>query len=203
MNDSNEPFNNKLETLQLQKSINWKKITIIFIILSTIFFILLILALIIILKNNNSKEKKDDEKEWEWSAKGDRIKTEWGEKLNPKEVWKEYPRPQLQREEWLNLNGIWDYAITKKNDIRPEKYDGKILVPFPLESSLSGVMKNLTENEELWYSKDFEIKREWKGYKILLNFGAVDWKSEVYINYKKVGNMKVVLLHFFLILLII
>ena len=79
MNDSNEPFNNKLETLQLQKSINWKKITIIFIILSTIFFILLILALIIILKNNNSKEKKDDEKEWEWSAKGDRIKTEWGE----------------------------------------------------------------------------------------------------------------------------
>ncbi len=188
MNDNNEPFNNKLETLQLQKSINWKKIAIIFIILSTIFFILIFLTLIIILKNNNSKEKKDDEKEWEWSAKGDRIKTEWGEKLNPKEVWKEYPRPQLQRQEWLNLNGIWDYAITKKNDIRPEKYDGKILVPFPLESSLSGVMKNLTENEILWYSKDFELKKEWKGDKILLNFGAVDWKSEIYINYKKVGE---------------
>ena len=185
MNDNNEPFNDKLESINLNESINWKTIAIIFIILSSFFFILLIISLIIILKKDNSEEKKD---EWEWSAKGDRIKTEWGEKLNPKEVWKEYPRPQLQRQEWLNLNGMWDYAITKKNEIRPEKYDGKILVPFPLESSLSGVMKNLTENEELWYSKDFEVKREWKGDKILLNFGAVDWKCEIYINYKKVGE---------------
>jgi hypothetical protein len=185
MDDNNQPFNNNLQEFHLHKTINWKKISIIFIILSSLFFILLIIALIIILKNFNSKEKKEDEK---WSAKGDKIKTEWGEKLNPKEVWKEYPRPQLQRKEWLNLNGLWNYSITKKNDIRPEKYDGKILVPFPLESSLSGVMKNLTENEVLWYSKEFELRNEWKGNKILLNFGAIDWKSEIYINYKKVGE---------------
>ena len=110
MDDNNQPFNNNLQEFHLHKTINWKKISIIFIILSSLFFILLIIALIIILKNFNSKEKKEDEK---WSAKGDKIKTEWGEKLNPKEVWKEYPRPQLQRKEWLNLNGLWNYSIRK------------------------------------------------------------------------------------------
>ena len=75
-----------------------------------------------------------DEK-WDWSPKGDKIKTKWGKNLDPEKVWQEYPRPQLERKDWLNLNGAWSYSITQKDAQKPETPDGKILVPFPLESS--------------------------------------------------------------------
>ena len=128
-----------------------------------------------------------DEK-WDWSPKGDKIKTKWGKNLDPEKVWQEYPRPQLERKDWLNLNGAWSYSITQKDAQKPETPDGKILVPFPLESSLSGVMGNLTNKQVIWYEKEFEIPQDWGNKNILLHFGAVDWKCELYINGYNVGE---------------
>ena len=88
-----------------------------------------------------------------WCPAGNKIKTKWGCKLNPEKVWQEYPRPQLERKDWINLNGFWSYSITEINSPKPVKFDGKILVPFCLESSLSGVMKPLNEKQILWYYK--------------------------------------------------
>ena len=123
-----------------------------------------------------------------WKPAGDRIKTKWGQNLDYKKVWQEYPRPQLQREDWMNLNGLWNYAIRDQSVLNETKFDGQILVPFPLESSLSGVMKNLSQTEVIFYEKAFVIPDGWKGKNVLLNFGAVDWKCEVYVNREKVGE---------------
>ena len=88
----------------------------------------------------------------------------------------------------MNLNGVWSYSITGKEDLKPEKLEGKILVPFPLESSLSGVMKYLTQDQVIWYEKEITIPKDWNDKKILLHFGGVDWKTKVYINNIKVGE---------------
>ena len=75
----------------------------------------------------------------QWAPAGDRIMTEWGESLGPENVLAEYPRPIMERSEWMNLNGLWDYAIVSLGEEFPESPDGKILVPFAVESALSGV----------------------------------------------------------------
>ncbi|TDG37293.1 beta-galactosidase [Pedobacter changchengzhani] len=124
----------------------------------------------------------------QWKPAGDKIKTEWGEKLNPKNVLAEYPRPIMARQNWKNLNGLWNYAITDTSKAQPANFDGKILVPFAAESSLSGVMKNVGASKDLWYNTTFTIPSDWKGKDVLLNFGAVDWRTEVWINDKKVGT---------------
>ena len=134
-------------------------------------------------KNLNSLAEED----WNWAPAGDKIKTKWAKSVDPKNVWPEYPRPQLERKDWINLNGPWSYSI-RQDDVKPENHDGKILVPFSLESSLSGVMKAITEKDVIWYEKEFEIPEKWKGKKILLHFGAVDWKCTLYINEDKVGE---------------
>lgn len=123
-----------------------------------------------------------------WKPAGERIKTVWSEKVDPSNPLPEYPRPQLVREQWMNLNGLWDYAILPKGKNNPAQFDGKILVPFPIESSLSGVQKTVGDNNELWYHRSFTLPAAWKGKKILLNFGAVDWKADVWINDIKVGS---------------
>ena len=123
-----------------------------------------------------------------WHPVGTRIKTKWGNNLKPENVWQEYPRPQLERKDWLNLNGIWHYSITDIGSKKPEKFDQNILVPFCLESSLSGVMKPLNETQILWYYKEFEIPKKWKDKNIIIHFNAVDWKSELYINDDKIGE---------------
>lgn len=122
-----------------------------------------------------------------WQPAGDRIKTQWADHINPENPLPEYPRPQMLRDQWQNLNGLWDYTITPKGYSTPEKWDGKILVPFPIESSLSGVQKMVGQENELWYRKSFSIPATWKNKKILLNFGAVDWKADVWVNDIKVG----------------
>jgi hypothetical protein len=81
----------------------------------------------------------------EWKPAGDRIKTPWAEKVDPSNVLPEYPRPLMVRQQWTNLNGLWDFAITKQGAGQPDSYNGQILVPFAVESSLSGVMKTVTE----------------------------------------------------------
>jgi len=123
----------------------------------------------------------------QWHPMGDKIKTEWANQVDPNHVWPEYPRPLMERMEWLNLNGLWDYAIKPRFNREPSLYDGKILVPFAVESNLSGVQKSVGEHNELWYKRMFTVPPAWKGKNILLHFGAVDWKAEVFINDIKVG----------------
>lgn len=123
-----------------------------------------------------------------WEPAGDKIKTEWGENLDPDNVWDAYPRPMMERAEWMNLNGLWDYAILPANSPAPNSYDGEILVPFAVESSLSGVMQRLGKENELWYEREIEIPSDWNGQNILLHFGAVDWKADVWLNDVKIGS---------------
>ncbi|KAA6341944.1 Beta-galactosidase BoGH2A [termite gut metagenome] len=124
----------------------------------------------------------------QWQPQGDKIKTQWAETLDPNNVLPEYPRPILERTDWKNLNGLWDYAILPLGENEPQQYDGKILVPFAVESSLSGVMKPLGNQNELWYKRQFTIPSNWKNKSILLHFGAVDWKAEVFLNDIKIGT---------------
>ena len=126
----------------------------------------------------------------QWKPVGDNIKTKWGENINPNNVLQEYPRPILVRNDWKNLNGLWDYTITSKGENKPENYDGEILVPFPIESSLSGVRKRISKEQELWYHKNFQIPKKWKSKEIIIHFGAVDWESELWINDINVGLHK-------------
>ncbi len=124
----------------------------------------------------------------QWTPAGDRIMTEWGESLDPEKVLAEYPRPIMERSEWKNLNGLWDYAIVGLGEEFPDSPDGKILVPFAVESALSGVGKTVGEDKELIYRTEFQVPSKWKGKRILLNFGAVDWKAEILVNGIKTGS---------------
>ena len=100
----------------------------------------------------------------------------------------EYPRPQLERSEWMNLNGLWSYAITDLKATKPAAFDGQILVPFAVESALSGVQKRVTKENLLWYERTFTIPAKWANQRVMLNFGAVDWSADVYVNDIFVGN---------------
>ena len=166
----------------------WKIISYIFFVTTVLFLAGAAIFIFLYFDNESEDDKKDDNQEWKWQAAGERIKTRWAEKLDPNKIWQEYPRPQLERKDWINLNGPWKYAIRKFEDLSPDSYDGYILVPFPVESALSGVMKTFTKDDALWYEKEVEIPKEWEGKHILLNFGAVDWKCEIYINRKKAGE---------------
>lgn len=126
----------------------------------------------------------------QWKPAGDKIKTQWAEQVNPKSVLPEYPRPLMERSEWQNLNGEWEYAIKPVGEVEPASFDGNILVPFAVESSLSGVQKEVGEKNELWYKRSFTVPAKWKGKDVMLNFGAVDWKAEVFINDVLVGSHK-------------
>src|ERR687892_639704 len=83
----------------------------------------------------------------EWKPAPAPLMTKWGKAVTPDNAWREYPRPQMVRKEWLNLNGLWDYAITAKGAAKPEKWDGQILVPFCAESALSGVGKSVSKDQ--------------------------------------------------------
>jgi hypothetical protein len=110
-------------------------------------------------------------------------------KIDPANVWQEYPRPIMERTGWQNLNGLWDYTITLHQSIIPKAIDkGKILVPFPVESSLSGVQRELLPHDMLWYKRGFTIPDGWRGKEILLHFDAVDFQSSVWVNGRAVGT---------------
>ena len=115
------------------------------------------------------------------------LYTRWGKEFNKENVLAEYPRPLLEREEFICLNGEWDYAITK-DFCRPYNYDGKIVVPFSPESQLSGVNRQLQPDEYLWYRKEFDVddERLSKDSRLILHFGAVDQSCIVYVNHKPI-----------------
>ena len=126
----------------------------------------------------------------EWAPAGSRILTGWGESLDPSDVLPEYPRPIMERESWLNLNGLWSYKVIDRGGAMPQAgtADGNILVPFAIESSLSGVGERLGADKELVYTRTFTVPAAWKGSRVMLNFGAVDWKTDVWVNGVKVGS---------------
>ena len=122
-----------------------------------------------------------------WHLLKDKITTPWAEKVDPKAPLPEYPRPQLVRANWQNLNGLWSYAIVPKAVTGPAKYTGEILVPFAVESALSGVGKTVGKDSMLWYKTTISLNKTIKGKDVLLHFGAVDWRTEVFVNGKSAG----------------
>ncbi len=118
------------------------------------------------------------------------MMTTFGEKVTPENAWRDYPRPQMVRENWTNLNGLWDYAVTDvtKTSGRPTTWDGKILVPFALESKLSGVGRLLEPNEFLWYTRTIVCHPQ-KGKRILLHFDGVDFRTMVFIGHAEVTDI--------------
>lgn len=117
----------------------------------------------------------------------EQLKSRWTDKVDKNCPLPEYPRPQLRRERWQNLNGKYNYAILPRTIKKPQSFQGEILVPFGVESYLSGVGKALSENENLWYERKFTVPEDWKEEHILLHFGAVDWQCRVWVNEKEAG----------------
>ena len=124
-----------------------------------------------------------------WKMVPGRIKTLWADSVNPGKVLPEYPRPQMQRINWQNLNGLWQYTILPKSGDEniPASFNGNILVPFAIESALSGVEKTVGKDSILWYYRTFNFPKNRKGKRILLHFGAIDWRSDIYVNGLKAG----------------
>ncbi|HZJ74953.1 MAG TPA: beta-galactosidase, partial [Clostridia bacterium] len=115
------------------------------------------------------------------------IKTIWYNEAKSEIPLNEYPRPQLKRDCWQCLNGYYEYAITNKNADDMGEKDGDILVPFAIESALSGVKRQISHNERLWYRKKFTVNNELKDKNIILHFEAVDWHCVVFLNGMPVG----------------
>ncbi|MBN1362970.1 MAG: DUF4965 domain-containing protein [Sedimentisphaerales bacterium] len=130
----------------------------------------------------------------DWKPADGPLMTRWATGVTPENVHAEYPRPQMVRPDWLNLNGLWDYAIRPRDEGKPDSFDGQILVPFCVESALSGVMKSVGPDNRLWYRRTFQVPPgpRWDPSmgRILLNFGAVDWDTTVWINGTEVGTHK-------------
>lgn len=118
------------------------------------------------------------------------IMSRWEKQLTVQNAWREYPRPQMVRQKWQNLNGLWDYAITPQTAAAPTKYDGQILVPFCVESTVGGVNKSLLPTQRLWYRRGVTVPIDWAGQRVLLHFGAVDYECSLWVNGGLVGSHK-------------
>ena len=118
------------------------------------------------------------------------LMTTWGDKVTPENAWRGHPRPQMVREGWTNLNGEWDYAVTSVTNTsgRPRIWNGKILVPFAIESALSGVGRLLNPDEFLWYTRTINCNPK-PGERILLHFGGVDFRTMVFIGHTEVTDV--------------
>ncbi|MFL6414678.1 MAG: glycoside hydrolase family 2 protein [Bryobacteraceae bacterium] len=123
----------------------------------------------------------------DWKPAPSTLTTPWTAKVSPVRVLPDYPRPQMVRKDWANLNGLWEYAIQDKNREQPGAFTGSILVPFPIESSLSGVKQSVTPEQRLWYRRRFRAPSV-KNRRLLLHFGAVDWRTDVFVNGARVGQ---------------
>lgn len=125
-----------------------------------------------------------------WKIVPGHITTQWAAGVNPANTLPDYPRPLMQRSDWQNLNGLWQYSIipVSTDENIPVSFEGNILVPFPVESALSGVSKKVGKDSILWYQRTISVPGKLKGKKVLLHFGAVDWRSDVFVNGQKIGR---------------
>ena len=124
----------------------------------------------------------------QWKPVEGRITTDWASQVDSSKPLPDYPRPQLVRQLWGNLNGLWDYAVLPKEAPKPNKWSGKVLVPYAIESALSGVGKTVGKDHHLWYHTPFKVPKTWRQDRLLLHFGAVDWQATVWVNDKQVGE---------------
>ena len=126
----------------------------------------------------------------DWKIAGEKITTQWAADVHPAKVLTEYPRPLLQRSDWQSLNGLWQYSILPKAEGEniPNTFQGNILVPFAVESALSGVGKTVGKDSVLWYQTTVSTPLRLKGKRLLLHFGAVDWRSDIYLNGTKIDT---------------
>src|SRR5579859_3434578 len=122
-----------------------------------------------------------------WKPAKGPLMTRWAKDVSPENAHPEYPRPQMVRKEWQSLNGLWQFQVAAENEEEPVGKDLKeqILVPYPVESALSGLMRH---ESRMWYRRTFEVPKDWSGRKVLLHLDAVDWEATVYINGKKLGT---------------
>jgi hypothetical protein len=123
-----------------------------------------------------------------WAPAEGPLQTPWAAQVSPTNALPEYPRPQMVRADWSNLNGLWEFAVARKDAGQPQEFHRRILVPFPPESALSGIMKTVTESDQLWYRRTFQVPRSWQGRRVLLHFGAVDFEATVWVNGKQAGQ---------------
>jgi beta-galactosidase/beta-glucuronidase len=123
-----------------------------------------------------------------WQPANGPLKTKWAKDVSPRNALPEYPRPQMVRKDWMSLNGLWDFALTPKEAPKPKAFTQQILVPYPVESALSGVMQPVAENQRIWYRRWFDTPPTWQDHQVLLHFGAVDFQTVVWVNGKKVGQ---------------
>ena len=132
----------------------------------------------------------------EWKPVTGHIMSRWAQDVSPENVLPEYPRPQMVRSPepetataptWMNLNGLWQYAVVPREQSSVNTFDGEILVPFPIESALSGVKRPLLPDQRLWYRRTFTLPESWRDRRLLLHFGAVDWEATVWVNGVQVG----------------
>lgn len=140
----------------------------------------LLLALLAVVITAGSARAAED-----WSPASPRLASRWVEDVSPQNAHDEYPRPQLVRDEWKNLNGLWQYSIKPRDSGQPSSFDGRILVPYPVESALSGVKKRVGPDNCLWYQRSFDVPSAWRGERVMLHFGAVDWRATVWVNGQK------------------
>ena len=143
-----------------------------------------LLCLLLLILNYSPAQKNS------WQIIQGKIKSPWADSVNPNNVMAEYPRPQMQRGNWQNLNGLWQYSILPKSGDQniPQSFQGNILVPFAVESALSGVGKSVGKDSILWYQTTITVPSKIKNKKVLLHFGAVDWRSDIYINGNKIAT---------------
>jgi len=123
----------------------------------------------------------------QWKLAHGPLATRWSKQVSPQNALPEYPRPQMVRKEWQNLNGLWEYAIRPAAEAQPAAFDGQILVPYPVESALSGVMKQVGPQNRLWYRRTFDVPKPWQGKRVLMHLGAVDWEATVWVNGRELG----------------
>lgn len=122
-----------------------------------------------------------------WTPKPAPMTTPWTNQVSVDNPLPEYPRPQLTRPDWANLNGIWDFAVTGADAGQPAAFPDQIRVPFVAESALSGIQRKITQNDKLWYKRTFTVPAGWNGRRVQLNFGASDWRTTVWVNGQQAG----------------